>query len=184
MKFLEKPSVPHSSSHCTYGTRIFTALFTGGGYLSSSWARLIQYIQSHPILEDQLSHHPYFYAGLTPFFQDSSPKPTCFFPHTCHIPRPSHLPLYHLPNHNLFTVQIMKLLIMQFSPVSCYYFPLRPIISISTLFSSTPSLYYCFKMKFNVLHANRTTNLAVIVWHNLCDSLLHRERAGSVLRSV
>ena len=149
IQFLQKPSVPHNSSHCTYGTLIFTALFTGAGHLSLSWATLIQCIQSHLILDGQLSHHPSFYAGLTPFFQDSSPKPACIFflQPTCHIPRPSHLPLYHHPNHTLLTVQAMKLLIMQFSPVSCYFFALWPNICLSALFSSTPSLYFCFKLK-------------------------------------
>jgi hypothetical protein len=39
--------------------------------------------------------------------------------HTCHMPSPSHPSLYDCPNHIRWTVQIIKLLTMQFSPVSC-----------------------------------------------------------------
>jgi hypothetical protein len=43
--------------------------------------------------------------------------------HMCHVPC-SFNP--HRPNNILWWVQIVKLLIMQFSPVSCYFLPLCP----------------------------------------------------------
>ena len=65
----------------------------------------------------------------------SDPFPSCFpnktlytplLPHTCYIPRPSHSSLFDHPNNIGCGVQIMKLLIMQFSPLPCYLIPLRP----------------------------------------------------------
>ena len=50
----------------------------------------------------------------------------CPLPHTRYMPRPSHSsPFYH-PNNIGWAVQIIQLLIMQFSPLPCYPVPLRP----------------------------------------------------------
>jgi len=46
-------------------------------------------------------------------------------PHTCHMPRPSHSQFYHL-NNIRWRVQIIKLLIMLFSPLPFYFIHLRP----------------------------------------------------------
>ena len=48
------------------------------------------------------------------------------FPHTCHMPRPSHSFWFDHPNNISSAVQISKLLVMQSSPLHCYLVPLRP----------------------------------------------------------
>jgi hypothetical protein len=60
-------------------------------------------------------------------------------PHSCYMPCPSHLPW---PDHSKYTwrtLQVMKLLITQFSPTSYHFIPFIPNIFLSTLFS--PSVY-------------------------------------------
>jgi hypothetical protein len=45
--------------------------------------------------------------------------------HVCHIPRPTHPPCFEHPNNIWQGVCIIKLIIMQFSSISCYFHPLR-----------------------------------------------------------
>ena len=58
------------------------------------------------------------------------------FLHTCHMPRPSHSSRFYHPPNIGWGVQRIKLLIMYFSPLSCYPVPLRPKYS-----PQTPSAY-------------------------------------------
>jgi len=60
-------------------------------------------------------------------FPHQNPVDASALPHTsCYMPRPSHsCQFYHLNNIG-WSVQIIKLLIMQFSPLPCYLVPLRP----------------------------------------------------------
>ena len=53
-------------------------------------------------------------------------NPLCISPlsHTCNMPRPS--PRFDHPNNIWWALQIIKLLIVQFSPVPCYLVPFRP----------------------------------------------------------
>jgi hypothetical protein len=46
-------------------------------------------------------------------------------PHSCYMPRPSHLPRLHYSNYTWRRVQIMKLFIMQYSLFSCHIISLR-----------------------------------------------------------
>jgi hypothetical protein len=55
-----------------------------------------------------------------------SPVCTSHSTHTCHIPRPPHSSLFYRVNNLWWGAQIMKLLIMQSSPLPCYLVPLRP----------------------------------------------------------
>jgi hypothetical protein len=50
---------------------------------------------------------------------------TSDLPHARHMPRPSHPPCFDHPNITGWRVQTMQLLIMQFSPTSCYFIPRR-----------------------------------------------------------
>ena len=45
---------------------------------------------------------------------------------TCYMPRPSHSSRFYHPNNTRWRVQIIKLLTVSFSPLSCYLVPLRP----------------------------------------------------------
>jgi hypothetical protein len=46
--------------------------------------------------------------------------------HLSYMPRPSHSSRFYHPHNCGWSVQIMKLLIMKFSPLPCYLVPLRP----------------------------------------------------------
>lgn len=46
-------------------------------------------------------------------------------PHACHWTVPLHSLSFNHQNNVMFGAQIMKILITQFSPDSCYFFPLR-----------------------------------------------------------
>jgi hypothetical protein len=54
-----------------------------------------------------------------------NPVCTTFFPPTCHIPHPSHSSWFDHPNNICSGVRITKLLVMQSSPVSCYFISFR-----------------------------------------------------------
>ena len=56
------------------------------------------------------------------------PNPVCIspLPHTSYMPRPSHSSRFYHPKNIGWGVQIIKILIMQFSPLPCYLVPLRP----------------------------------------------------------
>ena len=56
-------------------------------------------------------------------------NPACIspLPHACHIPRPSHPLRCDHPNAIWWGAQIINLLVMQSSPVSCYVTPSRPL---------------------------------------------------------
>jgi len=43
----------------------------------------------------------------------------------CYMPHPSHPPWFDHPNNIWWSVQVMKLLIIQSSPASCHFFPPR-----------------------------------------------------------
>jgi hypothetical protein len=45
-------------------------------------------------------------------------------PHSCYMSRPSHPSWLDHSNYTWRRVQVMKLLIMQFSPISCHFIPL------------------------------------------------------------
>ena len=62
------------------------------------------------------------------FPQVSPPKPCIHLssPHTCYMPIPFHSFRFFHPNNIWWGVQIMKLLIIQFPPLHCYFVPLRP----------------------------------------------------------
>jgi hypothetical protein len=52
------------------------------------------------------------------------------FPQPSYIPRPSHFSRFYHPHNSGWGVQIMKLLIMKFSPLPCNLVPLRPKYSL------------------------------------------------------
>ena len=61
-------------------------------------------------------------------------------PHTRYVPRPPYASQYDHTNNIGWAVHIIRILIMQFSPFSCYLVPLRPKYSPQPLFSYTLSL--------------------------------------------
>ena len=59
-------------------------------------------------------------------FSHQNPVYASPLPHTRYMPRPSHSSRFYHPNNNWWAIQIIKLLIRQFSPLPCYLVPLRP----------------------------------------------------------
>ena len=114
-------------------TRRFIAAFTSARPLSLSWARSIEstpptshFLKIHLniILPSMSGYHKWSltlrFPHQNPVYASPSPPPTCY------MPRPSHSSRFYHPHNIGWVVQIIKLLIMQFSPLSCYLVPLRP----------------------------------------------------------
>jgi hypothetical protein len=69
----------------------------------------------------------------------------------CYMPYPCHYPWLDHSNYTLRRVQVMqvmKLIIMQFSPASCH------VISLVPIFSSTPSVYVPPLMSETMFHTH------------------------------
>jgi hypothetical protein len=64
-------------------------------------------------------------SGLSPSAFPTNNLHAFLFSHLCYMPCPSHSPSLDHSNYIWQRVQVMKLLIMQFSPPSCYFVPLR-----------------------------------------------------------
>ena len=144
-------------------------MFKRAHRLSLSWARLIQSTFSYSICLRSI--YPLrIPSGV--FFQVSPPNPVyiALLPHTCHIPSPSH---YSLPDHpnNVCEVQIMKLLILQLSPVSCYFLPLSPTQHLTVEHTSAYVLPLLWVTKFHSRKNGRTVLIK-------CELLLSALKPG------
>jgi hypothetical protein len=79
--------------------------------------------------------------------------------HECYIPRPVH-PSWFGHSKNIWWVQIMKPLTMQFPLASCYFLPLRSKKKLlSTLFWITLILYSSLNVTDQVSQNNRQINV-------------------------
>jgi hypothetical protein len=92
----------------------------------------------------------------------SNPGMCCFPMHaTC----PNHLiPTVCYPNNIWHAVQIMKPLIMQFSPFFCQFLPLGPNIFLSTLPFNTLSLCSSCDVKDQVSHPYKITGKISVLY--------------------
>jgi hypothetical protein len=89
-------------------------------------------------------------SKCSPSFRFLSQNPVCTssFPHTCYIIHPSHSSQFD-HNYNICSaVQIIKLLIMQFSPFPCHLVPLRPYYQVISNILSLCS-FLSVKAKFH-----------------------------------
>ena len=138
----------------------------------TSW-RSISILSSHLLLG--------LPSGLFPSrFSHQKPVCTSPLPHTCYMPRPSHFLRFCRPNSIWWGVQIIKFLIMQFSPLPCYFVPLRPKYSPlhPTLKHPQPMfLRYCERQ---VSHPYKTTReiiiryiLIIFGWQTGRQKILH-----------
>jgi hypothetical protein len=73
--------------------------------------------------------------SLSPRFPHQNPIYTSILPHICYMSHPSHSSPFNHQNNIGWGVQIIKVLMMQFSPLPCYHIPLR------SRYSRTPSAY-------------------------------------------
>jgi hypothetical protein len=122
-------------------------VFTRALHWSLSWAISIQSTPSHPIsLRSILILSTHLRLGLpSGLFHSGFPTNILyaflFSPHSCYLLHPSHPPWLDYSNYTWRRVQLMKLLIMQFSPTSLLTSSLfGPNILLNTLFSNTLSL--------------------------------------------
>jgi hypothetical protein len=102
------------------------------------------------------------------------------FIHSCYTPYPPHP---HRPDNSNDTwrrVQIMKLLVMQFSPPSRHFIPLRPNILLSTLFSDTLSPNSSFSVRDQFSPPYRTIG-KIIISYILISVLSDGRREDEVL---
>jgi hypothetical protein len=140
-----------------YGTLRYITAFTTAIHESLSWARSIQSISPHPIslryiLISSSRVRLRLPSGLFPSSYPTKILHAFLFSHACYMPCPSHL---HHSNYTWRRVQVMKLLIMQFSPTSCHFIPLRTNYSPQHLFSNTLSLWSFLIVRDQVLHPSR-----------------------------
>jgi len=100
-----------------------------------SWASSIQSIPPHPTSWRSiliLSSH--LHLGLpSGLFPSGFPTKTLYtlllyppLPHTCYKPRTFHSSWFYNPNNIEWSIQIIKLLIIQFSPLPCYLISIKP----------------------------------------------------------
>ena len=88
-------------------------------------------------------------------------NPVYTSPRTCYMPCPS--PSFDQPNNIWCRVQIMKLLVMQSSPLPCYLVPLRPKYPLSTLFSKTLNLHSSLNVRDQVSQPYKTINKIIVL---------------------
>jgi hypothetical protein len=73
-------------------------------------------------------------------------------PHACCRPRSSYLPLFDLPKNIWWSVQVMKLLMMQCFPCSCRFSLLATNILLSNMFSNTLNICSSLSMTDQISH--------------------------------
>jgi hypothetical protein len=95
----------------------------------------------------------------------SNQNPVCIplLPHSCYMPCSSHPPWLDHSKYTWWRVQVLKLLIIQFSPTSLTYSLFGPNILLSTLFSDTLSLCSSLNVRNQVSHPYRTTGKIVVL---------------------
>jgi hypothetical protein len=112
------------------GTQKFSTMFTRALHWFLSWARWILSIPPHPIsLRFSLILSSHLCVGLRGclfWLSHQNGKCITLLPHSCYMPYSSHPPWLDHSNYTWRRVQVMKLLVMQFSPISCYFIPLQP----------------------------------------------------------
>ena len=91
------------------------------------------------------------------------PLYTPLLPHTCYMPSPCHSSRFDRPNNICWRLRIIKLLVMYFSPLSNYLFPLRPKYSPQHLFSNTFSLRSSLNLSDQVSHPYKTRGDIIVL---------------------
>ena len=102
-------------------------------------------------------------SGFFPWVSAENPQNISFLPNECYMPILSYWPWFHQSNNVWCVVQIMKLLIMQFSPVSCHFLSFVP-----KYFLSAPSFGHTalviIRNQFSNRYERRCKVIAVYIW--------------------
>jgi len=163
-----------------YGTQRFITTFTTAHHLSLSWATLIQFMPSHPTSWRSiliLSSH--LHLGLpSSLFPLGFPTKTLYTPllspHTSYMPHPSHSSPFGHPNNIGWRVQIIKLLIVWFSPLLWYLVHLRPKYSSQHPILKHPQptfLPQCERPSCTPIRNNRQNYSSVLIFRFLESKL-------------
>jgi hypothetical protein len=80
------------------------------------------------------------------------------------MPHPLHPPRIDNSNYTWRRVQIMQLLVMQFSPPSHHFIPLQSKILLSTLFSNTLGPCSSLNVRDHASHPYRTTAKIIVLY--------------------
>jgi hypothetical protein len=117
---LERPldARPFDSFPAFHGTRRFNTDFTRALHLFLSLARPIQSTSPHPT-------SPRSILILSTHLRLSLTSGLFPSPHSCYMARQSHPPRLDYSNYTWRRIQIMKLLVMHFSPFTRHLIPLR-----------------------------------------------------------
>jgi hypothetical protein len=123
-----------------YRTKSLITKLTTAHHLSLSWTRLIQSTLYHliKIHFNIILSEPQFFHVVT-LLQ----VPISLLSHTSHMPHPFQHPSFDHPNNIWWGVQTMKLLIMHFCFVSCYFLPQRKYLKQPIL-----KLWSCYYVTF------------------------------------
>jgi hypothetical protein len=102
----------------------------------------------------------------------SSCNSVCTSLHGCFMPCPSHPPWVNHSN-DISWVHIIKLHIMEFSPFSCRFLPLKSMYSTSAPCSQTPSVCHPLTVWNQIPHPSKNLQTNVFVHHKFnSDSLM------------
>jgi hypothetical protein len=147
---------------------MFIAVFTRTRHRSLLWARRIQRTASNTIsirycliLPSNLSVG--LWVSLSFRFSKQNFVRTSHLPLHANMSRPPHTSLFYHPNNMWRIVQITKHLIMQFSPSSCHFIPLRSKFPLSTLFSNNFIRCSPFNVRVQVLYPCKSTGKIIVL---------------------
>jgi len=112
--------------HVFYGTQMFITVFIRAHHWFLSWVRWIQSTLSHPVsLTSSLTLPSHLMPRSSKWSLPLTNILYEFLFHACYMVHPSHLPRFDHPNYIWWSLQVMKLLIMQSSAASCNLLHLR-----------------------------------------------------------
>jgi hypothetical protein len=148
-----------------YGTRRFITVFTKPRHWTLFWASWIQFSPLTPVSLRSilmLSTHLLLRLPVVSYLRASQPKPSKHSSHACHMSHPPHPPWFNHPNNIRWRIQAVKVIIMQFSPLSVF---LRFRSKyLNTLFSETLSLCSSLKMRDHVSHPYSATGKIPVLY--------------------
>jgi hypothetical protein len=101
--------------------------------------------------------------------------------HLCYLSHSSHTAWFYHPNNIWWSIQVMRLLVMQSSPTSHPFPTLGPNILLSTLVSNTVNLCSSPSMWDQISHPYKTMG-KIMVFHILIFLFLERIQADRLWR--